>query len=363
MSRTSWFLTLVTLAAVGGLTVFRTSEALARRAEAAEPVAAATPAVEVATVGKRQVRATATVNGTLRPVNEVDVVADVPGRITSIRAEIGDRVAKGQVLAVLDADDLAIAVRQAKAAVEAAKAGLDAGARELASSEALFQANGISEVAITGLRGRNRATEAQVEQAQAALAMARSRLADATIRSPIGGVISDRQVGEGRTINPGVPLFHIVDTSALELEAGLDEAVVAEVAPGAAVDVLHRGKSIAGTVRVISPSLDARTRKAKAIVTVVDPQVVANASVEARFVIGDREVVAVPAEALVFRDGAAHVVTITDGKTRRIDVQPGLSDGAWTEVSGLPEGTQVVARGGAALIDGTAVTAVPMVTP
>ncbi len=360
MSRTSWFLTLVMVAVLGVLTVYRTSEALARRAEAAEDVVRAAPVVEVAPVAKRRIRATATVSGTLKPVNEVDVVADVPGRIVSISAEIGDKVAKGQVLARLDTDDLAISVRQARAAWEAAKAGRDAGSRELSSSEQLFAANGISEVAIAGLRGRATVASAQVEQAEAALAMAQARLADATIRSPITGVVSDRSTGEGRTINPGAPLFHVVDVSTLEMEAGLDEAVVATVSPGTSVDILHRGETLVGKVRVVSPALDARTRKAKVVVSVVNEALIANASVEARVVVGDRDVISVPTEALLYRDGVAQVVTVVGGKTVRATVQPGLSDGTWTEVSGLAEGVDVVVRGGAAYAEGATVTAQPV---
>jgi len=357
LSRISLLITLAIVAALGAVTVYRTQDALERRALASVDVEVPPPVVEVTTAATRQIRATATVSGNLRPVNEVDVVAEVPGRVTSIGGEIGDRVSEGDVLVRLDGDDMAIAVRQARAAIAVAKAARDAGAKELSASETLFAGNAMSEVAISGVRGRALVQDAQIDQAEAGLAAAQARLNDATVRSPISGVISDRSVGVGRTINPGAPLYHIVDTSTLELEAGLDEAVVAAVSVGTQVDVLHRGAVVPGTIKLISPSLDPRTRKAEVVVSVTPaPGLIANAAVEARVVVGDRMVLAVPSESLLFMDGAAQVVTVVDGKAQRVTVVPGLSDGTWTEVTGVPEGATVIVRGGASVADGVIIT-------
>ena len=67
-------------------------------------------------------------------------------------------------------------------------------------------------------------------------------------------------------------------------------------------------------------------------------------------------VLAVPAESLLFMDGAAQVVTVVDGKAQRVTVVPGLSDGTWTEVTGVPEGATVIVRGGASVADGVVIT-------
>ncbi|HMV70388.1 MAG TPA: hypothetical protein PKA64_26335 [Myxococcota bacterium] len=107
MSRTSWWVGLgVPLVLVGGLAAWRTQQALERQAAAEDAVTSGPLPVEVQPAARRSLTAAEMIAGTLRPINEVDVVADVPGRALSVQAEIGDHVAAGAVLATLERDDM-----------------------------------------------------------------------------------------------------------------------------------------------------------------------------------------------------------------------------------------------------------------
>lgn len=160
----AWFLGAVLV--VGGLavgTVFRLQQkgaAQTQNAAKLKATAEETVAVEVAPVTLGDVVEETKVNGTVRPLHDVGVVSKLPGRVRRVLVDVGDSVKAGEVLVELDRDELAAQVRQAEAAVIAARAG----ARQT----------------VTGARTQVETSTGQYDSAQAMLKQAQVNLKSAT---------------------------------------------------------------------------------------------------------------------------------------------------------------------------------------
>lgn len=201
--------------------------------------------------------------------------APIAGRVIEIRANIGDSVKAGTVLAVLDAPELGTA------AADLAKAQADARQKQsaLARSRSLFEAEVIP-------RRDLEAAEAEAAQTQAEVARARLRLANLgpdarlgagnqryTLRAPISGVVATRQLNPAMEVRPdqAEPLFVITDMSRLSVLVDVPERDLPTVTVGksATVEVsAYPHRSFEGKVVRVAPTLDPQTRRIQARVAV-----------------------------------------------------------------------------------------------
>jgi len=188
--------------------------------------------------------------GTIQPVNQIQVGAEVSGLIEEVLVDFNDVVEAGAVLARLDTDELGAAVVQAEAALASAEASL--AEAQATAAEARAQRNRTA-----ALVERNNASPAQLEihqatyaratagvargeagvvQAQAALDSANSRLDEAEIRSPIDGIVLDRLIEEGQTVAASFQTPHLFtiaqDLTQMELQVSVDEADIGYVYEG-----------------------------------------------------------------------------------------------------------------------------------
>jgi len=192
-----------------------------------------------------------------------------------------------------------------------------------------------------------RAGETGVEYAGAALELARLQLREASLAAPISGVVVEAFQKQGATVPAGTPIVSVQPPD-YEVAVAIDERQLGQVSPGQNVSVLvdvYSGESFTGTVRSISPSVDARTRTISARVDVQDPRGKLKSGLLAQVAIaGARRTGAliVPREAVI---GAADssVMTVVDGRARRQPIQIGVQDGRSVEiVQGLAEGAEVI---------------------
>jgi len=195
---------------------------------------------------------TVTATGTLQPVNQVEVGTETSGTVAQVEADFNDRVRAGQVLARLDTAQLQARQRQSEAALELARARVaEAEATLIETSSHLRRAQellrkGVSsqEDIDTAQAARARAiaalaiARAQVNQAEAQLDADRTALGKALIRSPIDGVVLQRQVEPGQTVAASLQtpvLFVLAENLAqAELHVAVDEADVGQVREGQA---------------------------------------------------------------------------------------------------------------------------------
>ncbi|MSQ03313.1 MAG: efflux RND transporter periplasmic adaptor subunit [Myxococcales bacterium] len=205
-----------------------------------------------------------TLDGTLAPIASVQLGFDVPGRMDTLVAHRGSVVHKGEVLASLDDRMPRAQMAQAEAGVAAAEAQLAAGEASWGRAQQLRVAGGMSDQQYKDAEAGILAGRAGVDQARAALALARTHLANHTLRAPISGTITNGPDNVGMMVGAGTPIFLLEDLSALQLKGSVSEAdgwvaegmsaTLTSGAPGSAA-------SGQGVVSRVIPALDPSTRR------------------------------------------------------------------------------------------------------
>src|SRR5688572_24880160 len=213
-----------------------------RGAEPAASAAATTTdhRVDVAAmkVTVADLESTLQISGNLVPQTRVAVGAKLPGTLSSVRVDIGDRVRAGQVVASLDRREIDAQVDAAEAAVNVAHAGVEAAEAALANAvlerdraQNLFDRGAVPRQRLDAADTARRSTSAQrdlakanLAQAEAALRRAREVQRDATLVSPIDGVVVERHFDAGSLVGPGDdPVVVVADLRVMKLEAGVSE--------------------------------------------------------------------------------------------------------------------------------------------
>ena len=186
---------------------------------------------EVATV-----RAIVTSTGTLQPLEQVTVGAEVSGRVDTVLVDFNNHVTKGQILAHINTDALRALALQARAAVAQAQANLAKADNELKRSTSLRDSGFASGSTYDTARAARDTAAAALKSAQAQAEQAETNLARADIRSPIDGIVLNRKVDPGQTVAATFQtpeLFVIAsDLKKLELDIDIDEADIGQVAVG-----------------------------------------------------------------------------------------------------------------------------------
>jgi len=193
---------------------------------------------------------TVTATGTLQPVSEVDVGSELSGTIDSVAVDFNDRVEVGSVLAKMDTSTLESRIVEGRASLLSARAKVqEAEATQLEKKAALQRCR---ELAVRKMCSDNDvdAAVAAYERARAAVASAKAQvsiakavldgyetnLEKATIRSPINGIVLDRQVEPGQTVAASLQtpvLFTLAeDLTRMELIVAIDEADIGQVREG-----------------------------------------------------------------------------------------------------------------------------------
>ncbi|MCB9685494.1 MAG: efflux RND transporter periplasmic adaptor subunit [Alphaproteobacteria bacterium] len=343
---------------------YRVVQAVERRSVAAERTGAGgPPIVRTVSAEAHDLSGRVEVSGTLRATSTVDVGAEVPGRVVEVLVDVGDRVKADAALARLDATELRLALSQAEGALAAAVAAEDRAKRDAENAEKLASSKAVTETQLVGARAGYAAATGQRQQAKAARDLAAERVRDATLRSPIAGVVTRASAEVGQTLAPGMPPpFQVQDDGAYEVDIGLDEATAYAIGPDQLVDVQVSARQqlvLPGRVQTVSSTLDRQTRKAAATVRLepTTERLLTGTTVTVVLSLEPRSGVVTVPETAVVEQGGARVVRIVgaDKAVRNVVVHPGLHQDGQVEVDGVSPGADVVVSGPPDLADGTVV--------
>jgi membrane fusion protein (multidrug efflux system) len=320
--------------------------------------------VRTASVQVRDLSETLSLTGTLDPRAEVVVVPEISARIERAHFDEGHRVARGDLLAVLDDTDFRLARDRAQANLDLAGANRVHARAESDRADALLKSGGITDKDHLAARLAVQIADATYAQASSELAITERQLGRSQITAPIGGRIAKRHADAGTIVNAGTPLYTIVDDSVFELRSSVGSGDLSRVRVGGTVTVTVDalpGVVAQGVVDRISPKVDVRSRSFEAIIRVPGRQelvsgLFARAEVRVREVLGS---LTVPPAALV-RDGAdpskAQTFVVANNKVERRDVTVGVEVPDAVQVtSGLSVGEVVVVDPPSALGPGTEV--------
>ena len=313
--------------------------------------------------------------GTVQSRTPVTLSSRVSAHVVELHADHGDRVSKGQLVAVLDDRDLAAKLAASSAAretlarnIEAAAAGHAKAladlqlARHRAQRDAdLHRAGFLSASAFDASALGLAAAQAAADNAAASLSARRSEsltlaaearyaatlVSHTRVHAPMDALVIQRAVERGATVMPGTPLFRLVDPKALWISARIDEAMVGRLQEGMPATIrLRSGETHAGRVARITRQSDAATRELEVNVAFEAPpeRFAIDQEAEVRIEAGVVRGPAVPVAALVRRDGQQGVYVVRDGRKAFQPVRIAASDGTLAVVSeGLDSGAQLAA--------------------
>lgn len=336
---------------------------------AADAAAASAMAVSTAPVVQREMASGLTVSGPVSPVEDMQLGVEVSGlRVTSLKVDVGQSVQRGQLLLTLDHRTLDADLAQANAALREAEAGAALARSNLARGQQLAAGQYISAMQLDELRAARTSSEARLGTARASRDSVALRRSFADLRAPASGIISQKLVQPGQVVAAGTPLLHLIRDGRLEWRAELPAAQLATVKPGDVIRLADgQGNVIDGRVRAVSPGVDA-TRRTGTVYADLPPGLLASgrlqsgAYLEGRIDTGIGQVLAVPADAVVLRDGFPTVYLLDAGKSvvHAQRVETGVREGDLVEVrTGLKPGAQVAVAGAGFLADGDRVRVVP----
>jgi len=303
-------------------------------------------------------------NGNLAAWQEAIIGSEANGlTITEVRVNVGDRVQRGDVLVVLQADTLRAELAQAEAALAEAAANAQEAKAQAERARSLQQQGFFSNAQLSQALAAEASAAARVQSARAVVQLQNVRLSQTQVRAPDAGVISARQATVGSVVGAGNELFRLIRQGRIEWRAEVMAAEIARIQVGAPVQIqAASGQLLQGKVRTVAPSLDAQNRHALVYVDLPAQTGSARAGMYAQGEIrlGQSQALTVPQAAVVVRDGFSHVYTVgADHKVSQLKVQTGRQSGDRVEVvSGLKADARVVASGGAFLNHGDTVRVV-----
>ncbi|MCG3154618.1 MAG: Multidrug resistance protein MdtE [bacterium] len=230
--------------------------------------------VETMTVRLGSLAQTISYYGDIKAEYEVKVFSKIPDRIERFFVDAGDQVAKGTPLARIAATTIEQAVRQAEAALTAAKAQAANLRSEYDRFALLYRDLSVSKQQFDAVATQYEAAQAQVEQAEAALASAKSQWQDATITAPIAGIIGKRYCEAGDMATPALPLVSVCQMERVKMTFEATEKDLAKLNLGQQTVVqvsTYPDRVFAGKVVQISPVLDPLSRMAEVEVVLDNP--------------------------------------------------------------------------------------------
>lgn len=328
------------------------------RARAGRELAAARPAVPVATTPVRRGVVDAYFRGAtnLSAAEEAAVVARTRGIVEAIFVEEGDAVAEGQPLAQLETERLALEVARSQTQLESLRAAYE---RAVQMHEAKMISPNDFDTA-----------HYNYEAEKANLAVREYELREATIRAPIEGVVTRRHIKVGHTLNQNGAAFEMKRLRNIEAILNVPEREIPRIRPGqparVEVDALPDAP-LTGRVARVAPEVDADSGTFRVTVSLANEDGRLKPGMFARVDVRvDRreDALLAPLDAVLTLRDQSSLFVVADGVAARRQVTTGyVSDGNIEIVDGVEAGEAVVASGQEGLRDGTPVRVVVARTP
>ena len=306
--------------------------------------------VRVRTQSAEEVQRTIVVNGKTAPARVVELSAETDGRVEFIGAERGRNISRGELIVRLDERDRSARLSQAKATVKQREVEFEARER---------------------LKTESYVSEAQLQEAVAALEAARTELTRAQldltymmIRAPFDGALQSRIVEVGDFVKRGDPIATFVDNRTIIVTANLSEFDTRYVNVDDLAEArLATGGTVRGRIRYVAPVADEATRTFTVELEVDNS--------DGRLRPGGTAELRIPAESLLAHRVSPSLLTLDDagnvgikiindqGKVEFVvaDIALSSADGVW--IAGLPPTATIITVGQGFVATGSVVNAIP----
>ncbi|MEG2790827.1 MAG: efflux RND transporter periplasmic adaptor subunit [Odoribacter sp.] len=287
-------------------------------------------------------------NGTLLANEEVDLVAEIVGKVRTIYFQEGASVKKGQLLLKVDDADLQAQLTRA----EFQKKLLS---EKLERQRILLKRESISQESFDQLQTDYNMLEADIE-------LLRVKINRTEIRAPFDGVMGFRYVSEGSYVQPSSQIARIVDNSILKFEFSIPERYADNTLKGSEVDFSVSGRKQLYSARVyaIDPQIDVKNRMIllRARFMNKNNELMPGMFAKGDLIMGNKTTfIAVPSEAVVPEMEGKRMWVVKGGKATSVPVETASRDQKNVEViSGINVGDTILTGGLMQLRDGMGVT-------
>ncbi|HEY8311947.1 MAG TPA: efflux RND transporter periplasmic adaptor subunit [Gemmatimonadaceae bacterium] len=363
----AFILLVVALLAIGIVPRLTQRRALAAEVNAANDSVLPT---SVATASREKSRPLV-LPGTLQPLHEAVIYARSAGYVRKWYADIGTRVAGGQVLATIEAPEVDQEVQQAQAELKQASANLALAKNDLDRWKSLARDSAVSQQELDQKTAAYEASAATANAQRANVQRLTSVQGYSRVVAPFAGVVTARNVDVGALVSPGTSgagtgglgLFRVSQTDTMRVYVNVPQSLVPSVHVGQRADVSlaeQRGRVYSGRVARTADALDPATRTLLVEVDVAnsDHSLLAGSFVQVDLsTIGMVSPIVVPANALLFNAGGTQIVVIDEHNVAHYHkVVVGRDYGATVEIlSGIDDSSTVALNPSDDIRDGRAV--------
>lgn len=288
-------------------------------------------------------------NGNFVAKQDLNLLAQTSGRVTSILVDEGSNVRKGQILVRIDPEYASLDLQNAEASYQKLK-------KDKERYQSSFETGGVTRAQLDEITLSLSNAETNVQQAK-------RRVQDSYLSAPISGIINTRLIEQGAFVSPGTPLFNIVDVSTLKLKVNANESQVVNLKVGSHVKItssVFPDKIFQGTISFIAPKSD-NTLNYPVEIEVSNPggsNLRAGMYATATFEFPKQEPhIVIPRTSFVGGVNSRKIFVLENEDTAKIkEVIPGRIVGDQVEIiGGLSEGDTIITSGQINLIDGTKV--------
>ncbi len=333
------------------------------------------PLVVVAKVEAKDVPVEVRAPVELRPLAQADVGSKTLGYLDAVLVDRGDRVKRGQLLALVRPSDLPDQLVAARGSLAQAQASVGLARKNAERANELAPKGIVSQQELQQAQAALASAEAQEAAAQAQVGAFATRLGETRIESPLDGVVTVRRLDPGVLVGPSAganatSIVSVARVDVLRVFVTVTERDVHLVKTGLAahveVDALP-GRRIEGSVARLAPTLDPATRTLDAEVQIdnkageLRPGMFGRGSI---VVTTHNGAAVVPSSAVQISGGKRWSFVLDGDKVRRREVTTGVDEGTWIEIEkGVAVGEEIVTVGIDAVSDGTQVRASRGVDP
>jgi RND family efflux transporter MFP subunit len=385
-----YLLILLPLLALAGFIGYRVREAVKARSELQQTAGAGQPGsggqggrggqagrgggmgggrtqiVQTGAVSSGKISEKILLTGALKAKEQVDVNPKMQGRLLRVTVDVGQAVARGALIAVLEDDEITQQIERSKASLAVVDASIAQREAELNNAKVelerrrkLIEEGVLARGDLDALETRFRIAQSQLELTRAQRRQSEAEQRELNIRqsytrvyAPLSGIVARRQLDVGAMASTGTPIITIVSVNPMVIEAKAAERDIARIRRGSPVAVTIDslpGQKFAGRIMRISPLLDAQTRNGSVEIEIPNRGGALKSEMFARAELAlgsQRESTLLPRDALVYRGEQPGVYTIENDAAKFKAVETGLTQEDKVEVvNGLKVGDVVITRG------------------
>lgn len=319
---------------------------------------------DVRSVGQSGLIGAPVINGAIQPARRADLRAEVAAVVLQVARDNGEHVRAGDLLVRLDATAIRDSLSSAEEALRAATQSFDQTERVLARQRTLNQQGMTSTQALEDAELRRNSAQSDLAAAKARVVAARQQMTRTEVRAPFDGVVSERKVSVGDTVQVGREIVKVIDPTSMRFEGQVSADRLGELKLGQAVSFRVNGfgdTEFRGKLARIDAAANPTTRQVELVATFDEPAKapqVAGLYAEGRVESTDRKAL-VLAEGAIERQGdTASVWKLVGNQVKKTTVTLGERDERRGEVailSGLTAGDQVLRVPGGNVVDGAQV--------